>query len=209
MKLKQILIPLFSLAVCTGILWKWTDGFSAFTIYSYTLKEAGPAPRPFPDILFVNQNGHVFDLRTERKYVLINFVYLNCPGVCQKIDNRLEDIYHLMDTTLVPSQLQFVTVSFDLKNDDIPKIKMYRSMLGTGINGWTFALPYQTSGNEFHRFLQKVGIWEYRIPETGLINHSVYMFLVSPQSNIVKIFDPARETNSAIIEQIYQCLKET
>ncbi|TAN15002.1 MAG: SCO family protein [Chitinophagaceae bacterium] len=207
MKLKQIFIPVFSLAVCLTILYKWTRGFSAFTIYSYILEQAGPVPRQFPSIQFINQDGNIFDIKDRHQYVLVNFVYLDCPGVCQKIDNKLEDIYHSLDTAIIPSRLALLTVSFDLKNDNINKIKQYRNFFGTKIDGWTFAVPYKINGNEFHQFLQKIGFWTYQIPGTGIINHSVYMFLISPDDKIIKVFDPARENNSSIIEQILQCVK--
>lgn len=207
-KMKNILIPIFSFAICLSIIWKWTYGFSAFTIFSYTLNEAGAIPREFPDIQMVDQNGGVFNIKDKRKYVLINFVYLNCPDVCHKVNNQLEDIYHLLDSTVVPLQLEFVTVSFDIKNDDINKIKKYRSYFGSGISGWTFALPYHSNEKDFGLFLQEVGVWAYRIPESGLINHSIYLFLVSPENMIVGIFDPARDNNLSIIEHIRQCLKE-
>lgn len=190
------------------VIWRWTYGFSAFTIFSYTLMKAGDIPRTFPDIQLESQDGSVFHLKDKNKYVLINFVYLNCPNVCHKVNNQLENIYHLMDTTIVPSQLEFVTVSFDLKNDNIKKIKKYRSYFGDDIGGWTFALPYQIDENEFHDFLQKAGIWAQEVRGSGIINHSVYLFLISPDNKIVKVFDPARESNTQIIEQLYQCLKE-
>jgi hypothetical protein len=56
---------------------------------------------------------------------------------------------------MVPSQLEFLTISFDLKNDDLVKIKRYRERFGKDINGWNFALPYQTDQEGFNRFLNR------------------------------------------------------
>lgn len=207
MKLKQILIPIFSLAVCLLIIGWWTYGFSAFTTYSYTLKAAGETPRKMPNIQLINQDGKVFNLDDSHRYTLINFVYLSCPNVCQKVNNDLDAIYHLTDSSLIPSKLQFVTVSFDLKNDNIQKIKKYRSFYGTNIDGWTFALPYQKNETAFYQYLQNIGIYAYRIPGTALINHSSYLFLLSPTHEVVKVFDPTREKDSVIVKQIEQCLR--
>ena len=206
--MKKILIPVFSFLICFLIIWKWTCGFSAFTIFSYTLNKAGATPRELPEIQLIDQNSNVFNIKDKQKYVLMNFVYLNCPYVCHKINNRIEKIYHLADPKIVPSQLEFITVSFDLKNDDSTKIKKYRSYFGTDINGWTFALPYHVNQNNFNKFLQEAGVWVYQIPESGLINHSIYLFLISPDNKIIKIFDPARENDQQIIEQLYTCLRE-
>jgi protein SCO1/2 len=206
--MKKILIPIFAFAICLAVIWKWTYGFSAFTIYSYTLKEAGNSPRPFPDFQMMDQNGNVFNLKDAHKYVLINFVYLDCPSACHKVNNQIEQIYHLFSRASVPEKLEFVTVSFDLKNDDITKIKNYRNLYGNDIDGWAFALPYHSNQQDFTRLLRKVGIWTYQVPETGIINHSLYLFLISPNNKIIKIFDPARDDNHTIIEQINKCLKE-
>jgi len=201
------LIPIFSLLICTSVIWKWTYGFSAFTIFSYTLKSAGSTPRDFPEMKFISQDEKIFELKEKKKYVLVNFVYLNCPYVCHKVNNQIEEIYHLFDSTMVPSQLEFLTISFDLKNDDLVKIKRYRERFGTDINGWSFALPYQSDQKTFNRFLIQAGIWKYQIPANGVINHSVYLLLINPKNKIVKIFDPARENSQAITSQIKSCVK--
>ncbi len=206
--MKKILIPVVALAICLLVIWKWTYGFTAFTIFSYTLKEAGTNPRVFPDIAMIDQDSNVFHIRDKHKYVLINFVYLNCPYVCHKVNNQLEQIYHLADPSLVPSQLQFITMSFDLKNDDVQKIRKYRSYFGKDIEGWTFTLPFQTRETDFANFLNKIGVWKYMVPSTGIINHSIYLFLVSPDQKIVSVFDPARQTNEQIIQKIESCIKE-
>ncbi|MCO5241211.1 MAG: SCO family protein [Chitinophagaceae bacterium] len=206
--MKKVLIPVFSLAICLTVIGRWTSGFSAFTIFSYTLREAGQLPRPFPDLAMIDQEGTVFHLKEKQKYVLVNFVYLNCPYVCHKVNNQIEQVYHLFDQSIVPSKLEFVTISFDLGNDDVEKIKRYRAYFGADISGWSFALPYQSRQEEFDQFLRRVGIWKYAVPATGIINHSIYLLLISPDNRMVKIFDPARDNNHTIVEQITACLKE-
>lgn len=204
--MKKVLIPLCALALSIAVIWKWTLGFSSFTIFSYTLNVAGNIPRVFPDITLMNQDGKVFHLNDKHKYVLVNFVYLDCPSVCHKVNNQIEQVYHLFDSSTVPSKLEFVTVSFDLAHDGISKIKKYRSYFGNDIDGWAFAIPYHYSQASFNSFLQNVGIWKYSVPATGIINHSIYLFLVGPDGKIVKVFDPARDSNNTIAEQINACL---
>lgn len=208
MIMKKILIPILSFAICLSVIWYWTHGFSAFTVFTYTLTEAGKIPREFPDVRFVNQNDSVFNIRDKHKYILMNFVYLNCPSVCHKVNNKLEEIYHLIDTNIIPSKLEFVTVSFDMKNDDVSKIEKYRGFFGDDIGGWSFALPYQKSEGDFRSMLKNIGIWAHQVPQTGIINHSIYLYLISPDNKIIKVFDPARTTNSSIINQIEQCIRE-
>ncbi|MCZ2460874.1 MAG: SCO family protein [Chitinophagales bacterium] len=206
--MKRVLIPVIALTICFTAIWKWTLGFSAFTVFSYTLQKAGELPRSFPDLAMISQDDTVFHLKDKRKYVLLNFVYLNCPYVCHKVNNQLERIYHLFDSTKVPSRLEFVTVSFDLGNDDVEKIKKYREYFGPDIPGWTFALPYHTDQKSFDQFLRQIGIWKYTVPGTGIINHSLFLYLISPENKIVQVFDPARENDHSVYEQINLCLQK-
>ncbi len=204
--MKHILPPLAALLLCIGGLWGWTNGFTAFTVFSHTLAEAGPPPRAFPNIPLINQDSTVFRIKDKHKYVLLNFVYLNCPNVCHKVNNRLEGIYTALDGTLVPGTLELVTVSFDLRNDDVRKLKNYRKLFVGGLPGWTFALPHGSDEQAFGSYLKQAGVWAYRLPESGIINHSVYLFLLSPANELVRVFDPAREDDDAIIAGIRACV---
>lgn len=205
---KRIFLPLLTLAVCVSIIYKWTHGFTAYTVYSYALQEAGPTPRDLPKISLLDHNGEDFILENTGKYHLINFVYLNCPSVCHKVNNQLEQIYHLIPQNLFADKLEFVTISFDMKNDNVEKINNYRKYFGTDIDNWTFALPYNTSNNEFQNTLREVGVWMNKDNQSSIINHSINFFLVSPNNEIVHIFDPARQSNEKIKEGIEQCLIE-
>lgn len=206
--MKNFLIPIASLIICFAVIWKWTKGLTAFTIFSYTLKEAGNTPRVMPDLVLASQNNVPLILKDKKKYILLNFVYLNCPFVCHKVNNQLEKIYHQLNSLTIPSRLEFVTVSFDLKNDGIQKLKKYRSYFGTNIEGWTFAMPYKINQQEFDQFLHKLGVWKYTLPSSGLINHSIYLFLINDKNDIIKIFDPARESNLTIASQIESCINK-
>ena len=205
--IQKIFIPIFILFFCLFILSKWTHNFTAFTVFSHTLESAGKLPRTMLDISLINQDGTPFHIKESNKYKMINFVYLNCPFVCHKVNNQLEQIYYNLTSNSLSTKIDFITISFDIKNDDIKKIKNYRKLFSDDISGWTFALPYRTSQKEFDFFLEKLGIWKYTIPRTGLINHSIYIFLVSPENNLIKVFDPARDTEQYIIQQINSCLK--
>lgn len=154
----------------------------------------------------ITQDSIVFHIKDKQKYVLVNFVYLNCPNVCHKVNNRLEEIYDSINHEIIPSKLELVTVSFDMKNDNLQKIRNYRNHFGGDISGWSFALPFKIQQHEFDQLLERIGIWMKAAPESTIINHSIYLFLVSPENEIIKIFDPARESNTEIITKLYSCL---
>lgn len=208
--MKKFLIPITTLMICLSITYVWTSGFKAFTIFSYTLKEAGKYPRDFPDVSFINQDSTVFRIDKQDKYVLMNFVYLDCPNVCHKVNNRLEEIYNSSLSKWIPNRLELVTVSFDPKDDNLKKIRMYRHFFGTNaeLKGWNFALPYHLNKQQFDDFLKKVGVWAEPVPGTNIINHSTYLFLIAPNGKIVTAINPIKKTNKEIINQVAQWVKK-
>lgn len=205
--MKKILIPIGTLFICFLLFWSWTKGFSSFTVFSTTLKKAGPLPRPFPEVTLRNQDSALIQIKDFKHYVLINFVYLNCPYVCHKVNNRLENIYKKLGVELIPSNLELLTISFDTKNDNIEKIRNYRKFFVSGRTGWTFAMP-TVNKSDFDKTLQRIGVWAEESPQTHIINHSIYLFLVSPDHEIIKVFDPARESDESIALQLSTCLKK-
>lgn len=206
--MKSVLIPVLSFVICFFIFWKWTYGFKAFTIFTYTMNKAGKTPREFPAFQMIDQNSNEFNIRDKHKYVLINFVYLDCPYACHRVNGELDRIYHLFSKEIVPSQLEFVTVSFNPESDNINRLKNYRNNFGNDISGWTFGVPYHSDQHEIKQILREVGVWTYKSQESGIINHSLYLFLVSPVNKIIKIFDPSVDSYRTIIEQINECIKE-
>ena len=170
------------------------------------MEKAGILPRPFPDLQLTDQNGNPFSIRDRPSYTLVNFVYLDCPFVCHKVNNQLEEIYHHVQPLLPKGQLRFLTVSFDMENDRIGKIEKYRNFFGDDIDDWTFALPRETTENELQAFLKEIGIWIHENPLTGRTDHSVHIFLISPEQQITRIFDPAREDPYLMAEEIVQCI---
>ncbi|MCZ2101372.1 MAG: SCO family protein [Chitinophagales bacterium] len=199
--MKKVIIPISTFILCVFIVYNWTAGFSAFTVFSDTLHKAGSLPRTFPDIELISQDSVHFKIGDKKKFKLVNYVYLNCPLVCHKVNNRLEDIYHSVSDSIIPAQLELITISFDLKYDNIQKIKNYRARFTEDIHGWTFAIPSTEAHTSFEQYLLDVGIWAKPANQTGIINHSVYLFLLSPDNQVIAVFDPAREDNSEIINK--------
>lgn len=207
--MNKVYIPILTFILCVFIIFKWTAGFSAFTVFSDTLYKAGSLPRTFPDINLLDQDSLQFQISDKKKYKLVNYVYLNCPLVCHKINNRLEEIYHSISDTIIPSKLELVTISFDLKYDDVKKIKNYRAHFGDDIHGWSFAIPNHISQVDFDQYLLDVGIWAKPANDNGIINHSIFIFLLGPDNQLLAVFDPARENNEEIINKTLAWIQKT
>lgn len=208
--MKTLWSALLVLSFWIGILLYWSSGLTTFTIFSKTLKEAGDVPRELPDLIVINQDGQIYNLQETANYKLINFVYLSCPDVCHKVNNRLENIYYEIENQHNFDKLNFLTMSFDLANDNLERLKLYRAYFDKEgeIDTWDFAIPYQMSQKNFDQFLKNLGIWKYTDPQTLITNHSIYLFLISPKNEIIRVFDPARNSNHSIVKEILHCIRE-
>jgi len=206
--MKTFLKIFITLSICVLIISKWTNGFKDFSVYSYTLDKANKLDNNFPKLQIINQDSTLITVDKLNKFVLINFIYLNCPSVCQKMNGKIGVLYDSLKK-YVPHKIKLLTVSFDTKNDNLQKIRRYRSnRFGSNLEDWDFALPYNIDSLSLRKKLKRLGIWIYKIPRTNLFNHSVYFYLLSPKGKIIKIFNPTRESNETILSSITKCIKQ-
>jgi hypothetical protein len=78
---KKVFIPIFYIDHLHIRFMEWTYGFSAFTIFSYTLKSAGSTPRDFPELKLISQDDKVFDLK-KRKSMFWSISYISIVPLC-------------------------------------------------------------------------------------------------------------------------------
>lgn len=206
--MKSVLIPFVSFIICLTIVWRWTNGFKSFTSYSYTLEEAGQVPRLFPDIQLMDLMGHQFTIKEKHNFVLVNFASFNFHDSDSMVIKRTRSLYKLFDSATIPSLLEFVTINIATNIGDSVKMREYLHNFDQDTIGWTLAMPYQINDNNFNRFLRRVGVWAHKMPPGKIINHSNYLFLVAPNHNIVKIFDPKRNNDYSIKIQIRRSILE-
>ncbi len=168
MNLKWFL-PLSLLLLSFSFLWWFTLGFSAFTVFSYTLKKAGTPPYPVPSIKLICHNGKVVSLHNfEKRDIYVNFIYLSCYYGCPI---SLTKMFYLIKNS--NSGDIFISVSVDPERDTIPKLKERWHLLG-GFNHWLFCKPLEKNWKP--KFL-KMGVWVYRRKD-GLINHTLEIFRI-------------------------------
>lgn len=200
--MKKIVIPILALGLCFGVFGFVTNGFQTFTVYSKTLHQAGPVPRAIPDLQLIDQDGNPFVFQDREKYVLLNFMYISCPNACHIVNNRISEIYQLVEASGMQNYVEMLTITFDTENDNLQAIKNYRNNFAPEADSWTFAIPIHNSKEKFNSKLKEFGLWVYQLPESRIINHSLYLFLISPDNRIVSVYDPVRLNNEQIIRDI-------
>ncbi len=173
------LLPASLLLVYLSFLWWYTSGFSAFTMFSRVLSEAGSPPYPVPELHLSCHNGAVLDIRKAgSKPVLLNFIYLNCIYGCPI---SLAKMYRLGKDF---ENLLLVSVSVDPERDSLEDLKKRWSALG-GFNNWLFCRP---TDRDWRDRVRRMGVWVYKRKD-GLINHTLDLFLIR-EGRVIETFPP-------------------
>lgn len=184
------LFPLFLFILCLSFLWWYTLGFSAFTVFSYTLKRAGELPYPVPPLEVECHNGKRINLSSERGTFMVNFIYLNCLYGCPI---SLAKMFQLRKAS---PDLTFVSISVDPERDRIEDLReRWRAM--DAFDNWYFCRPV---GREWKKKLELLGVWVYR-REDGLINHTLDLFFIK-NGRVIKTFPPEYR-----VEEIFKEVK--
>lgn len=168
----------------------WTFGFRAFTTDSAALAAAGPLPRPASPLTFIDPAGDTTTLARYRgRYVLLTFMYLHCPGVCQLVTLRLQQARgDLADA--VPDRLLFLSVSLDPARDDSAALEHHWRALGPAAGrDWVAGRLARPLDRRQLADLARLGVWVSRDP-SGRIDHSASTFLLDPAGNVVEVFRP-------------------
>ncbi|MES0488367.1 MAG: SCO family protein [Leptospirales bacterium] len=179
------------------ILWfigihRWTGGFTSFTTYSYTLWAAGDLPRELPPFKLTDHNGnHVDFSKWKGKYVLLDFMYLQCSSICGILRSRLIDYYDRL-SAFIPDKLIFVSVSFDPERDNVDIL--HEAWRSSGESpGWVFAVftPDAERGTQLWKtHLKDFGVIAIR-NNLGDFNHTAYHYLLRTDGKLSAVIDPA------------------
>jgi len=163
------LLPLSLLVLSVSFLWWWTLGFSAFTVFSYTLKRAGDPPYDVPPLELLCQNGERVSLNSVRdRDVFVNFIYLSCYYGCPV---SLAKMHYLRRRA--GADALFISVTVDPEVDTLQGLRERWFALGA-FDNWLFCRP---EDREWRRKLLDMGVWVYK-REDGLVNHTLDIFLV-------------------------------
>jgi len=188
--------PIIVLVFWLVILKQWTLGFSAFTTYSYVLKNAGPLPRSMPTFNLINRFGkQIQSDHFKEKYVLLTFVYLRCPTVCPIVLGKYMNIYRTLKQE-IPNKLLLATISIDKKHDT-PAISNSSWNAFGQPQGWFVGSLASELTEPARAKLSRLGVWAYQQPD-GFFNHSSYIFLINSDAQVIHIYQPEQSSDEII-----------
>jgi protein SCO1/2 len=146
---------------------------------------------------WTNQDGkklHLEDLKG--KNIVISMVYLKCQYSCPMTISKMKEVEsHL--TPDAKSHVQFILVTFDVKNDTPKAMAQYADKHHLDLKNWTF-LTTTTESNV--RELSTLIDFKYKALPTGEFEHSYAMIALDSEGRIIGRTDGAEMKPKEIAE---------
>ena len=137
---------------------------------------AGPDTVTLPDVRLVDDHGHSVDIQSLRgKVVLLDFVHIGCPGVCDSLISKFGEIADSIRPEL-GSQVVLVTVSNDPEHDRPDLLLKLAQDRQSDIHGWLFLTG---KSEDVRRVTDALRVDNRRLPD-GSPNHITRVFMLGP-----------------------------
>lgn len=183
-------LPLLAVVLAAGIgALDWeTEGFRVATSAGARQLDIGRRPRPLPDVRLFDQDGRAFSLSAYRgRPVLVDFIYTRCPTLCSVLGDDFQHVLERSGDPAAGSQIDLLSISFDLQNDDREALQLYGERFGAKAPRWRIAAPADARG--LAMLLQSFGV--VVIPDgLGGFIHDGAVYLVDAKGRLARILDP-------------------
>jgi len=129
-----------------------------------------------PDVQLIDDHGQPVDLASLKgKVVLLNFVHIGCPGMCDNLINKFGQIADVIRPEL-GSRVVLVTVTNDPQHDRPDLLLKLARDRQADMSGWLFLTGTPA---DVARITDAFGIDNRRLPD-GSPNHIARVFLLGP-----------------------------
>jgi protein SCO1 len=137
----------------------------------------GPPRNPvLPNIQVIDDHGRQMSLGALRgKVVLLEFIHIGCPGVCDSLINKFGQIADALGPKL-GSKVVLLSVTNDPENDTPAKLLELARSREADLNGWLFVTGRP---GDVDRVIKAFGLHNERLPD-GSPNHITQVFLLGP-----------------------------
>lgn len=135
--LKQCALALLLLSLSTTA---WTHSLKDLeTLLGDKEKYFQAIDKPAPDFALQDAGGKPVQLSDLRgKVVVLHFIYAGCPDVCPLHADRIAEIQSMVNQTPMKTQVQFVTITTDPKNDAADVLRAYGEQYRLDPANWVF-----------------------------------------------------------------------
>ncbi|MBP8924957.1 MAG: SCO family protein [Pseudomonadales bacterium] len=171
----------------TGAWWWGTDGFSAFTAESARRVDILRAPRPLPNAVLEDQDGHLFRLQDLRGRLLaVEFIYTRCATVCRSLGDAFRQIRDRVPPETLGHDVVLLSISFDPERDDPASLKAYG--LSHGADGTNWRVARVPDAAQLKALLDAFGIVAIA-DGLGGFEHNAAIHLVGRDGKLIEISD--------------------
>lgn len=180
------------------------------TILIFTFVACQSGPKPIDDLTdrsfeLVNQNNEkvTFPHDYKGKYLVMGFIYTNCPDICPLVTQNLIKVQKELG---YPEDVQFLGLTFDPKRDTPEKLKEYKGLFNLEDN-FDFLTADSSIVSEFMdsvRVRSQVSFTQVREDgkEIYFMNHSDKIMVVNPNGQVIYEYGGSMTPVNYIVEDI-------
>ena len=153
----------------------------------------------------LNQNGEtvIFPDDYEGKYVVVGFIYTNCPDICPLVTQNLIKVQKEFND---PDDIQFLGITFDPKRDTPEVLKNYKELFNLDRN-FDFITADSTTISELMdsvRVRSQVSFTQVREDdkEVYFMNHSDKIMVLDKKGRVIFEYGGSMTPVNYIVEDI-------
>jgi protein SCO1/2 len=133
-----------------------------------------PKRATLPDVRLIDDHGNPVDLSSLKgKVILLDFVHIGCPGVCNNLTNKFGQIADTLRPQL-GTRVVLVTVTNDPEHDGPDQLLKLARNMQADMSGWYFLTG---SANDVAQVIDAFGVDNRRLPD-GSPNHITRVFML-------------------------------
>ncbi len=139
-------------------------------------RKESPNAATLPDVQVIDDHGRPLALGSLKgKVVLLEFIHIGCPGVCDNLVNKFGQIADKLGPDL-GSKVVLLSVSNDPEHDTPEKLLALARSREADLKGWLFVTG---KAGDVDRVIKAFGLHNERLPD-GSPNHITRVFLLGP-----------------------------
>ncbi|MCG8372597.1 MAG: SCO family protein [Balneolales bacterium] len=144
----------------------------------------------------------------EGKYVVMGFIYTNCPDICPLVTKNLKEIQEQLNT---PDDVHFLGVSFDPKRDTPSVLKKYQEVWGVDknfdfITGDSIIVAEMMDSMRVRTQVSFTTTTEAG-DEIYFLNHSDKMMVMDPQAKLIIEYGGSQPSVPRLIVEDLQAIR--
>jgi cytochrome oxidase Cu insertion factor (SCO1/SenC/PrrC family) len=146
----------------------------ALCLVSVGCRTTAHAPAVLPDVHLVDDHGNPVALNSLKgKVILLNFVHIGCPGVCDNLTNKFGQIADAIRPEL-GTRVMLVTVTNDPEHDGPEQLLKLARNMQADMSGWLFLTGKPADVNQV---IAAFGVDNTPMPD-GSPNHITRVFML-------------------------------